>query len=232
MSSIIQTAAVVTNTPVTFTTTINATAANLLTTATPITLTITAAATMNYIAMRDIWTGWIETTTHSATTWNVWMERCRHEAIRAAEQTWGNWTDPQRAALRAFAEEERHIYEEAARTFGRVNERLKAEADAANRKAEDLLRANLTPEQLEDLEKKKCFYLSTISPDGSRRRYRIDRGTHGNVKLLDEKGSILGSYCAQPDSVPVADSMLAQKLWIEGAEAEFLRIANFRAAGR
>lgn len=105
----------------------------------------------------------------------------------------------------------------------------RAEVDAANRRAEDLLRRELTPEQLEDLEKKGCFYLESIDQKGERRRYRIDRGTHGNIKLLDPKGSILGTYCVQPDAVPVADSMLAQKLWIEGNEAGFLRVANFQA---
>jgi hypothetical protein len=94
----------------------------------------------------------------------------------------------------------------------------------ANRRAEALLRGCLTPEQQHDLETKGCFYVET--PGG--RRYRIDRGTHGNVKRLDERGSILAGYCAQPNGIPVADSMLAQKLALEADEDGFLRVANAR----
>jgi hypothetical protein len=47
------------------------------------------------------------------------------------------------------------------------------------------------------------------------------------VHLLDDKGSIVGRYCIHPRDVPAPDAMLAQKLWLENNEAEFLRVANF-----
>jgi hypothetical protein len=49
-------------------------------------------------------------------------------------------------------------------------------------------------------------------------RYRIDRGSHGNVKQIDEKGSIIRSFCIQPEGVPAGDVLLTQKLWLEASD--------------
>lgn len=105
--------------------------------------------------------------------------------------------------------------------------KLQLAAAEASRKAQVILAENLTREQREDLEKKGCFYLETVGRDGNRRKYRIDRGTHGNVKLMAPDGRILGRYCAQPNGVPTEDAMLAQKLWLETNEEAFLKVANF-----
>jgi hypothetical protein len=105
--------------------------------------------------------------------------------------------------------------------------RLAIRVDGARRRAEALLRGCLTDEQREDLEKKDCFYLRTIAKDGAERRYRIDRSTHGNVKLLDKDNRIIGAYCVQPTGVPTEDAMLAQKLWLETDEETFRKKANF-----
>jgi hypothetical protein len=96
-------------------------------------------------------------------------------------------------------------------------------ARAARETARALLVSCLTPQQRADLASRRCFYVD--APGG--RRFRIDEGSHGNVKLLDAKGSIIGSYCVQPDGVPVEDTMLAQKLWLETSPEHLGRIANF-----
>lgn len=93
---------------------------------------------------------------------------------------------------------------------------------AAKGRAERLLLGALGPEQRKDLTEKNCFYLHTQSG----RRYRIDRGTHGNVKLVDEKNGVISRFCAQPPGVPAEDAMLAQKLMLETDEQSFLRVAN------
>lgn len=159
-------------------------------------------------------------TTSTVSLWSTWCDRDaeREAVIYEARRTWTEWNAyyaderwPGVLVRRATAFDVRHA----------------VEIDAAARRAEDLLRQNLTDEQREDLEKKNCFYLESLGKDGKRRRYRIDRGTHGNVKLLDDKGSIVGTYCVQPDNVPAADAMLAQKLWLETDEEAFRKVANF-----
>lgn len=98
-------------------------------------------------------------------------------------------------------------------------ERRIAEEVAAKDRAERLLMACLSGRQREDLASKNCFYVDVPLDDGKIERYRIDRGSHGNIKQLDEKGSIIRSFCVQPSGVPVGDSMLAQKLFLESDEA-------------
>lgn len=180
-------------------------------------------------------------TTSAATTnnlvWTAWSTQMTTATNQIIATAWTNWND---AYLREVAtnvkagrkptQAELRADEERRERFRAAEAKRVAQLDGANRRAEDLLRRHLTDEQRKDLDSKRCFYLESIARDGTRRRYRIDYGTHGNIKLLDEKGSIKGTYCVQPLNVPVADSMLAQKLWIEGDEEGFKRAANWRAA--
>ncbi len=176
-----------------------------------------------------IWGAWNVTAASStatvlATTWTVWGdeyvrlddERGAREAVRLQNQR----TQPSAEQLERWRRQE----EEACKKAAEATQRLLD----ARRRARELLVACLSPRQREDLDKKKCFYLECHSPDGSKRRYRIDEGTHGNVKLLDDKDRVVGSYCVQPNGVPTEDAMLAQKLWLETNEDEFKRKANFR----
>ena len=183
-------------------------------------------------------------TNATAYTWTIWNATYPVTGTAATvvtmnqtiNTTWTNWNyhypreggiirQPTQAELKAAKERaDREAREWAERERKRV-----AEVSAAKRRAEDLLRRHLTKEQIEDLEKKDCFYLESVGKDGGRRRYRIDRGTHGNVKLVDKDNKIVGSYCVQPSGVPTEDAMLAQKLWLETDEAEFVRVANFRS---
>ncbi len=92
----------------------------------------------------------------------------------------------------------------------------------AEARAEALLLHHLSPQQVADLKAKKCFYVFT--KDGH--RYRVDRGSHGNVKKVDAQDRIIESLCIQPVGVPIPDILLAQKLMLECNEEEFRRIAN------
>jgi len=110
--------------------------------------------------------------------------------------------------------------------------RVRAEASLleqkkAREKAEALLREFLSAEQIEALEKRNAFQLESISKDGSRKRYEIQRGRQGNVFLLDQKGERVEKYCIHPfEYVPDADTMLTQKLLLESNEELFLKTAN------
>jgi len=94
---------------------------------------------------------------------------------------------------------------------------------AANGKAEKLLLSCLSPEQRDTYQKKGLFYLYTKSG----KRYRIEKGRSGNVRLVNDKDVILKRYCIHPiEQVPDQDTMLAQALLLQSNEAEFLRVAN------
>ncbi len=99
----------------------------------------------------------------------------------------------------------------------------------ANDKAHALLQSVLSEQQWAPL--KAAGYFDVIAR-GSKRRYRIFRGSHGNVFALGEGGGYAMKYCGQPQNLPPDDILLAQKLQIEYAEDEFLRLANpMRLAG-
>ena len=172
-----------------------------------------------WLASQNLTTGAnsVYTNTSLTTTWGGWVNDNaaldREIARMASSRLPRKKTDAEVQA--ELLEQQRR--ESAARA--RLHDRMEAD-----RRAEALLRGCLSPEQQEDLETKACFYV--VTPGG--KRYRIDRGSHGNVKRLDEAGRILAGYCAQPGGVPIADSMLAQKLALEADEVGFLRVANAR----
>ncbi len=86
-----------------------------------------------------------------------------------------------------------------------------------------LLLSCLSPSQRSESETKEFFTVTAKSGN----RYRIERGYNFNIAVLDKQGNVLGRLCAGPeDAVPVYDSMLSQKLWLENDEEGFLRIAN------
>lgn len=99
---------------------------------------------------------------------------------------------------------------------------LRKMREEAEEKAEALLLANLTPEQRDELKRLHHFHL--IVGD---KRYRIRRGRTRNIELVDVGGKVLKTLCAHPrELVPTADTMLAQKLMLQHAEEEFLKLAN------
>jgi hypothetical protein len=143
------------------------------------------------------------TAVNYARSWITWNQR--------AEET-----QEQRAVRVRLAEEAKRVRDEA-----------QAKAEATKRRARKLLVSCLDDTQRKSYAERGFFYLHTKSG----RTYRIDQGTHGNVKLIDvTKNRVLGSYCVQPNGVPAEDAMLAQKLHLEADEAGFIRAANFRAA--
>jgi hypothetical protein len=100
------------------------------------------------------------------------------------------------------------------------------EPDPADRelRAFELLKANLSPEQLKQFEE----YASIDVVGGETgRRYRILRGSQLNIYALDRHGMCMASLCVVPRGrLPVGDIMLAQKLGLELFELDLLRVAN------
>lgn len=105
----------------------------------------------------------------------------------------------------------------------REREELMLAEDEAQHKADILLNEFLTRRQRKSL--KELGHFEVITPRG--KTYRIRRGRSNNVREINEDGNEIAMLCAHPtEYVPDADTMLAQKLMLETAEEEFLRIAN------
>ncbi|HTK07797.1 MAG TPA: hypothetical protein VL485_11555 [Ktedonobacteraceae bacterium] len=93
----------------------------------------------------------------------------------------------------------------------------------AERRASDLLRDILTPEQLRQLIWRG--YLEIPSPSEPQRVYRVPR-TKGYVQVL-ENGRATMRLCVQPvECLPDADIVLLHKLMIEANEENYLQKAN------
>jgi hypothetical protein len=190
------------------------------------------------------WNRWVIRSTNnittSATTANddVWRIFCTTAGTSATTTsattiTWANWVDQTGAPAprhRTHIEVHGNVNEEARRRRAEEQERWRAQRaeEAAKRKkanetAMQLLRSMLTDEQNRDLADHGYFYVR--SPSG--RLYRIDKGTHGNVKVVPEKGKPwIEKLCIQPSGVPDGDAMLMQKLMIETNEVAFRAYAN------
>jgi len=87
-----------------------------------------------------------------------------------------------------------------------------------------LLSDNLTPLQRDQLA--LFSYFEVIGGDTGT-RYRIHVGDQMNVEALDRHGRRMHSLCFLPKGhLPIADTMLAQKIALELFEKETLRIAR------
>ncbi|HEX6553191.1 MAG: hypothetical protein E6I59_18565 [Chloroflexi bacterium] len=93
----------------------------------------------------------------------------------------------------------------------------------AERRAADLLRDTLTPEQFRQLVWRG--YLEVPSPTEPRRVYRVPR-TKGYIQVI-ENGRAVMRLCVQPvECLPDADVVVLHKLMIEANEETYLQKAN------
>lgn len=183
--------------------------------------------------------------TSTTATWAVWNKQCKHlveQTIRHSLSTTGHtWVKWNAASWGMVNETTRGVIttREMPETLEQVarrrqyeteaNARQRASQDAiireraeAKEKAEKLLQSALSSEQREELNNKGFFHCKSRVGN----RYRIYRGSHGNVKLLNPSGKEIEKLCVQPSYVPEGDCMLAQKLHIEHNEDDFRRTAN------
>jgi hypothetical protein len=93
----------------------------------------------------------------------------------------------------------------------------------AERRAAELLRALLTPEQYAQLSERG--YIEIPSPAFPQRVYRVPRNA-GLVHVFENE-KLACSLCLQPlDWIPDADIVIIHKLMIEADEGTYLRRAN------
>ena len=89
-----------------------------------------------------------------------------------------------------------------------------------------LLTDNLSPAQRDQLE--VFDYFDVVGGDTGT-RYRIRFGNLMNVEQLDSSGKLVRLLCFAPQGrLPVADTMLAQKIALELFETEAVHTANER----
>ena len=161
------------------------------------------------------------TLTCTATTTNNWYGWNDVYWVTATDSTWAGWTSGTITTSNNILIRGNHNWAPAEQT-----EQQKAAAKKAKQRAERLLDESLSEAQREELAKERYF---TVEGGGSKRRYRIKagKGVHGNVWEVDEQGREVASLCAAPrGSLPEADALIAQKLWLEHNEEEFRKVAN------
>lgn len=94
---------------------------------------------------------------------------------------------------------------------------------AAVKRSLELLRANLTEEQRNSLD--RHGYFNVVSQSG--KAYQICRGRQQNIYLLDRHGRRKKGICFLPQgNLAIGDCMLAQKIALELYEDEALRVAQ------
>ncbi len=166
-----------------------------------------------------IWSDWntaYTVTTSAITTNKIWVHWISADNTTSAPIL--RTMDPAEAARREAEYQQRLDREIRARREAKVL------ADEADKKALALLLAHLTDEQAKQYQTKQYFEL--ITRDG-KRRYRLQHKWAGNVRLVNDKGVEISQFCIHPGvEIPIADSLLAQKLMLEHDEEQFLKIAN------
>lgn len=178
--------------------------------------TATGTSSMHH----DAWNGWCQAASGSTTNslvWEAWVSNgVRYQKARAENEFYHQrWPVPTPEQL---------AVQQAARDKAEIDRKARvAEIETAKGRAEKLLLSALTDQQKEEFKSKGHFHCK--SKQGN--IYRIYRGTHGNVKKLDPSGrKEIESLCIQPENVPEADAMLAQKFHIEFNEESFRKTAN------
>lgn len=127
---------------------------------------------------------------------------------------------------RTQAEQQRILAEQQAR-----NHQDQQQRQAAKDRARELLLEHLTPAQRDTLIRNGWFI---VEGGRTRTKYRIhgNGGVAGNIDVLDRRDRITHRLCchARDSNIPPSDHHLSQKIMLELAEDDFLRMANRHAA--
>lgn len=169
-------------------------------------------------------TGWKVVNSVHDEVWNHWNTASTTNACTQHRFVWNDWNDKHERMRETRAQREARQAEDKFRAEqAEIARKARvAEIENAKEKAYKLLLSSLDDKQKTELKDKGFFHCK------SRKGvvYRIYKGTHGNVKRLDDKGKEIEKLCIQPDNVPDFDAMLAQKLHIEYNEDDFRKTAN------
>ena len=183
-----------------------------------------------------VWPCWCSTAAASATNvagGSLLLCEVTSASATASVTVWVRWNQTEALVTlpaRELTPEERQQFE-ASRARGlalveeqrRRDEKLRLEREAAQKRAEELLLANLGPEQVEQYRKEKRF----VVKGGDGASFELSPAWSGNVREVDQQGKAIRRFCIHPrETLPLADLMLAQKLMIETDPEAFRRIAN------
>lgn len=193
---------------------------------------------------QQIWATWTNAATTSVQVnfWHNWCEESHITRASSDYRVFRAWTEVHELEMAIHARDRRYnpieVIESEAEKRARLareeqyrrdraeQDRRFAEEAAKRKKAEEtameLLMGFLSKEQREMLKKLNYFLVTAKSG----RIYRIEQGSHGNVKVVDKNNRMLEKLCIQPTGVPYGDSMLMQKMMIETAEDVFRKHAN------
>ena len=165
-------------------------------------------------ATNDVFTYWVtdSTTTGTDTAYTYWTNEYNQLTTFRANEL-------QRSLERQQLEREQNL-----RLQKEFAEKKKKELEA-RRKAKILLLENLDMEQFKDFQKEGFFFVK--SPTG--RLYRIREGRSINIDLMkgNSRSDVEKRLCGHPEIFcPNEDTMLAQKIYLEHMEQEFLCLAN------
>jgi hypothetical protein len=147
-------------------------------------------------------------------TWQTWIATNRIFTASGTGPAYFRAT-PDRRTPEQIAQEQEQMRIAAERQAAAVRE--------AEGKARALLESVLNPDELTAF--KRDGHLIVHGRSG--RRYRLRQGRVANIDVIHRDGRILHRLCAHPDrTMPALDIMLAQKLWLETDEHEFVSRAN------
>jgi hypothetical protein len=148
-------------------------------------------------------------------------DAAHRERQAAALQVQRQRAEAERARQRAIIEQERQRLAMAA------NEARAAARTEANSRARELLLEHLTPEQRRMVEQHGWF---VVEGGRSKQKYRINlSGVAGNIHQMHGERVTHQLCCHCDHAIPAPDHHLAQKLMLEFAEDDFLRLANRHA---
>ncbi len=195
--------------------------------------------TMPYIVWQNWHTGSNTVTSGSLTDEPIFQSWCEQTSatttVATTSNLWGTWVTvreeyhgeyevpadrvaKQIEVMRRHAELQKKQQERAER------ERLARKVEAE--RAEALLLASLSPEQRAEWEQSKKI---TVVGGHTENRYEIVKGRAHNIFRLTAEGKRAVEFCVHvEDAVPDDDNVLSQKLMLEYAEEELLKIANSR----
>jgi hypothetical protein len=129
--------------------------------------------------------------------------------------------EAEQARQRAIIEQERQ------RVAWAANEARGVARTEANARARALLLEHLTPEQRRMVEQHFWF---VVEGGRSKQKYRINlSGVAGNIHQMHGERATHQLCCHCDHAIPAPDHHLAQKLMLEFAEDDFLRLANRHA---
>jgi hypothetical protein len=195
-----------------------------------------------YLPGTAIWSNWIGYTTSESTTsgssiittdydpFHTWVTDST-ASTATTSVIYSYWIDEyqtaqiNRAKMLRLDVERQQRCQELVEQQRREFEQRQQQQSSARRKAKILLLENLDQEQQKEFKKEGFFFVK--SPSG--RLYRIREGRSINIDLMkgNSRIEVEKRLCAHPEiACPNEDTMLAQKIYLEKMEQEFLRIAR------